>query len=72
MSLFSRENQALYFHTVSDLLAQPGVQRLRRIPHHRHVNRFDHVLLELSTALPASFYKEEPKKSKSYPASPEQ
>ncbi len=45
MSLFSRANQALYFHTVADLLAQPGVQRLRAIPHHRLVNRFDHVLL---------------------------
>ena len=37
-----------------------------------YASGFDHVLLELSTALPASFYKEEAKKSKSYPASPEQ
>ena len=37
-----------------------------------YASGFDHVLLELSTALPASFYKEEPKKSKSYSAPPEQ
>ena len=55
--------------SLGENMIRPGVMK-KLVPLLKRY--FDHVLLELSTALPASFYKEEAKKSKSYPAPPEQ
>lgn len=44
-SLFSKQNQRVFFNYISPLCSSEQVKRLRNFRHHRNITRYEHVLL---------------------------